>query len=88
MVVGEMQLGRGQTAAAERAYSTAVRRAPDRWDAWLGLASATSGAQRAHALLRAEQLAPHAWQIRAFCRANAETLTLAGAPASYQGCGG
>jgi O-Antigen ligase len=86
MVIGQVRLADGRTTAAVRAYERAVARAPDRWEAWLDLAAASSGARRTHALRRAESLNPGAWQIRAFCRANAETLTLSGAPASYNGC--
>jgi O-Antigen ligase len=87
MVIGQARLSTGHTEAAVRAYETAVQRSPGRWDAWLDLAAAASGTRRTRALLQAERLNPHAWQIQAFCKANAAMLTLAGAHASYGGCG-
>jgi hypothetical protein len=70
MTIGQSDAALGRVRAARAAYGVAVARGPDRWDAWLALASVTSGARRAGAVAHVAALDPAAWQLRAFCRAN------------------
>jgi tetratricopeptide (TPR) repeat protein len=56
--LGEAQLAAGETEAAARSFREAVEQDPDEWSAWLDLALATRGRERAQARARAIELNP------------------------------
>ncbi len=64
--LGEAELNAGRLPQAQDALLKAIARSPRSWAAWLDLAKATSGTERADALARAEQLDPLGPEIAAF----------------------
>jgi O-antigen ligase len=56
--LGEAQLAAGHVGAAARSFREAVERDPDEWSAWLDLALATRGRERAEARARTIELNP------------------------------
>jgi tetratricopeptide (TPR) repeat protein len=56
--LGEAQLAAGNVEAARRSFQEALDRDPAEWSAWLDLAHATQGRERADALSRANRLNP------------------------------
>jgi tetratricopeptide (TPR) repeat protein len=56
--LGEAQLASGEVEAARRSFREALDRDPEEWSAWLDLAHATQGRERAGALTRASRLNP------------------------------
>jgi len=56
--LGEAQLASGNLEAARRSFREALDRDPEEWSAWLDLALATQGNERADALSRAARLNP------------------------------
>jgi O-antigen ligase/polysaccharide polymerase Wzy-like membrane protein len=67
--LGEAELAAGRLPQAQDALLKATARSPRSWAAWLDLAKATSGTERADALARAEQLDPLGPEIAAFRQA-------------------
>jgi O-antigen ligase/polysaccharide polymerase Wzy-like membrane protein len=59
LALGEADLGWGHFRAAASDFRHAVRRTPDDWQGWFGLARATTGRERARALAHARALNPH-----------------------------
>ena len=53
-----IRVAQGDRAAAADAYRHAVAKDPRDWELWLGLASMSTGAERAHALAEANRLSP------------------------------
>ena len=53
-----IRVAEGDRAAAAAAYRHAVAKDPRDWQLWLGLASMSTGAERAHALAEANRLSP------------------------------
>jgi Tfp pilus assembly protein PilF len=56
--LGEAQLASGDLEAARRSFREALDRDPGEWSAWLDLALATQGTERADALSQAARLNP------------------------------
>jgi hypothetical protein len=57
-VLGEAQLGEGDTKAAIASFNKAIAKSPDDWNLWFDLARATTGAPQRAALRHAKQLNP------------------------------
>lgn len=72
MQIGGARLALGDVLGAKEAYQAALRRDPNRWDAWFALANLLSGDARAKALLTAHDLNPRSREINHFCHKNAE----------------
>lgn len=61
--LGEAQLGRGDAAGARESFRKAIDKEPSEWLLWFRLAEASSGAERAEALDRAQRLNPLAPEV-------------------------
>jgi cytochrome c-type biogenesis protein CcmH/NrfG len=57
-LLGEAQLGEGNTTAAVASFHTAIRKSPDDWNLWFDLARATTGKAQQAALAHASRLNP------------------------------
>jgi len=58
VTIGDAQLALGDTAAAQRSYKRAIGKDPGNWLLWRGLAQATVGAERRHAIAKVILLNP------------------------------
>ena len=63
-LMGESELGTGNTDRARASFTAALDRDPENWQLWVDMALASSGAERRLALERARQLNPHSEQVR------------------------
>jgi hypothetical protein len=79
-ILGGALAASGDPAGAQRAYRTAAARDPARWEAWLDLASLSTGADRHHALVRTMALNPFAPAIAATCSTPSGAVCRDGAP--------
>jgi hypothetical protein len=78
--LGEARLDAGNRRGARGAFKAALRGDPDNWSAWLGLARASSGTARSHALAKAIGLNPAAPEIAEFCQGRGLAACPAAAP--------
>lgn len=72
MEIGAARLALGDTAGAEAAYRTAIRRDGSDWDAWFRLANLLTGDARTQALLKARSLNPRSPEIDHLCYLDGE----------------
>jgi O-Antigen ligase len=79
-ILGGALAASGDPAGAQRAYRTAAERDPARWEAWLDLASLSTGSDRRHALVRTMALNPFAPAIAATCSVPSGAVCRDGAP--------
>jgi O-antigen ligase len=63
-LLGEAELGAGNTARARDSFRAALDRDPENWQLWVDLALATRGAEQRRALERAFHLNPRSRQVR------------------------